>query len=256
MHELDRAPSGSAHRTALIVIEEPTIRELVSFNLRHAGFFPVTASSSLDGQRLASEVRPDVVVIDMDSPATSDTTFATELRAADQATRVPTVMMTSDVMSSCGQHGGACGATLCLSKPFSPQDLVRRIMRQLRPASVRYNAPGTGRLQAGPLMLDGERQTAAIARDGDVHEVTLRPAELKVLRCLMTDASRTLSREQILVKVWGRDSGVDLRTVDQCIRRLRSALQAIGAGALIKTVRGCGYRIDSADRQSTVEIRA
>lgn len=75
--------------------------------------------------------------------------------------------------------------------------------------------------------------------------VDLPPIERRLLQCLMSGAERVLSREQILAAVWGDGSGVDPRTVDQNIRRLRRELSQAGAGELIRTVRGVGYRFSA-----------
>jgi DNA-binding response OmpR family regulator len=97
----------------------------------------------------------------------------------------------------------------------------------------------------GPLELDTERLRLAVRRDGRTQTIDLAPVEVKLLHCLMQHADRTQDREQIVAAVWGEGSWVEPRTVDQNVKRLRRCLQEVGAGDLVKTVRGVGYRLDS-----------
>lgn len=237
-------------KTVLVVIEEPAIRELVAANLRHAGFLPVSAASAHDGRRLLAEVRPDVILIDIDAPATADTRFVVAQGAADPACLIPTVMVTSNMEHVCGLDGRVCGATLCLAKPYSPRDLVSRIARQLRPEpSQSPGAPRArrvrGALQVGPILLDAARLCATVRRDGRTQSIDLAPIEAKLLACLMQEPGRALCREHIVAAVWGDDCEIEPRTVDQYIKRLRRCLEEVAAGDLLKTVRGLGYRLDS-----------
>lgn len=246
MHDRASHPVVPPTRTVLVVIEELAIQELVSANLRHAGLFTVAASSSQDGKRLASEVRPDAVVIDLDSPGTADTSFALALRGTDAAP-VPIVMMSADTDRCCGPHRELCGAACCLSKPFSPNELVRCVLRQFRvdppPAKVRKERAHSP-MRVGTLALGREPHTASLEREGRVMDVRLTPNEMEVLRCLMSNPERIHSRNEIAAAIWGRDSTFELRTIDQCIRRLRASLDLVDAGRAITTVRGFGYRFD------------
>ncbi len=247
MHQHTTRSLTGPNRTILVVVEEPTIRELLAVNLRNAGFFPVLAATSQDGRRLVGEVRPDVVLIDLDSEATADGSFATDLRRGDRfEAAVPTVMVTSRMDAVCGASREVCGATLCIGKPYAPRELVGRIVQQLRPARRPAKKRALRRsLRVGPLELDAGRQAATIHRHGLEEGVGLAPIELKLLRCLMEHPDRTQTRAEIVQEVWGTDQSVDDRTVDQYVKRLRAALEPIGAAGMIKTVRGFGYRLDA-----------
>lgn len=233
--------------TVLVVVEEPSIRDLLSANFRSAGFFPIQATSTSDGRRLAGEVRPDVVLMDLDSPATADTTFATWL--ATGKSTVPTIMVTARLEAACGADGEICGAALCLGKPFSPRELVGHVASQLRPGDLgnaasaeRRMQPALNTLSVGPIEIDEDRHVVTVHRANGRLSLDLAPAERKLLRCLMQHPDRVLGRAQILAAIWGADSGVDVRTIDQNIRRLRRRLNAVGAGSVVKTVLGFGYR--------------
>lgn len=100
-------------------------------------------------------------------------------------------------------------------------------------------------LRAGPIEIDAERHLITVHRDGRATPVELAPVELKLLRCLMARPDHAVERRQILDAVWGEGSEVDARTVDQNIKRLRRCLEDAGAGDVIRTVRGIGYRFSA-----------
>lgn len=245
--ELSALPQAP-RKTVLIVIGEPTVRDLVAVNLRYAGFYPVLAPSARDGRRLVGQVVPDVILIDIDAQDTCDLSFASELAKVDSMRRVPTVMVTANVSRQCGVQREVCGASLCVGKPFSPRDLVGSITRQLRaPKGLPSRRPASaGSLQVGRVELDGTSHVVAVHHhDGEVRRLVLPLTELKLLQCLMSAPGKLHAREQILEAVWGAETLVDVRTVDQNVRRLRARLAELGAGDFVKTVRGYGYRLDA-----------
>lgn len=246
MNDLSTPPSRTPHRTLLLVIEEPTIRELLAASFRHAGFFPVLAATAAQGQRLAGEVRPDVVLIDLDTPATADFSIAPLQVGRDPAVPLLSVMVAAQPEAACGAQGERCGASLCIAKPYSPRELVARVLRELailngRSAAARPSARKL--LRAGPLEIDPQQRRVTLRQPGGQTELDLAPTEIKLLGCLMAHPDHVLSRDQLLTLVWGDDGATDPRTVDQNIRRLRRCFEAAGAGDLIRTVRGLGYRL-------------
>lgn len=239
------APHARAlHRTVLVLFEEPTIRELLALSFRQAGYFPVSAATAQEGWRLTREVRPDVVLIDMDSPATADPSLAHALRTAT-GTAPLTVMMTADVPGACGEHASRCGASLCVAKPFHPRELVGRVTRELRgqsaPAATREPAPS---LCSRPIEIDPRRNKVRVRLGGRIRSLELPPVEMKLLRCLLDNPGQVRTREQILAAVWGEESLIEPRSVDQTVKRLRQGLNAADAGGMVRTVRGQGYCVD------------
>jgi DNA-binding response OmpR family regulator len=233
------------HRTILVVVEEPAIRELLSVNLRQAGFFPVLAANVREARRLTGEVRPDVVLIDLDSPDAAVASFATELRRVDAASAVPTVMLTARVDEACGPANEVCGATMCIRKPYVPRELVSRIVQHMRPRRPAARKRASRKpVVVGALELDLERQAATARHGGTAHSVALAPVEMKLLRCLMVHPEQTLGRAEIVQMVWGSEDSVDARTIDQYVKRLRVALAPIGAADMVATARGLGYRFE------------
>ena len=173
-------------RTVLLVVEDVVERELIAAHFRYAGFLPMLAASAQEARRLASEFRPDAVLIDLESPG--------ELSAG-----------VSDLLT---------------------------------------HAPH--RLRAGPIEIDAERHLVTVHRNGRAVPVDLAPVELKLLQCLMARPDHAVERQHILDTVWGVGAEVDARTVDQNIKRLRRCLDDAGAGDVVRTVRGIGYRFSSA----------
>ncbi|NML18295.1 winged helix-turn-helix transcriptional regulator [Azohydromonas caseinilytica] len=228
-------------RSVLVIIENPAIRELVASHLQHARLLPLLAASAQEGRRLAGEVRPDAVLVDADSPAAAAWLDATQEAANEDP--APTLVLSSQVRQESGTPAGAAGRRLWMSKPFAPREVVRCLGEQLssRPAAP---VPAEATLRLGPLALDTLRHEVRITRGQKVDIVSLPRAELELLRCLMEHQGRVVSREQIIAATWGPDHSVDVRTVDQNIKRLRKHLDGGRGRSMIQTHRGYGYRLN------------
>jgi two-component system, OmpR family, phosphate regulon response regulator PhoB len=218
----------------LIVEDEPSIAELVSVNLRHNGFQPVWAEDGIAAQRELDAVLPDVILLDWMLPGQSGLALARKWRGDARTKTVPILMLTARGDEPDKVAGLDAGADDYITKPFSTQELLARIR-----AVLRRRAPE----QASETVTIGE-----LALDGATHRVTWRghslkvgPTEFKLLNYLMKHPERVHSRSQLLDKVWGDHVFIEERTVDVHVKRLREALG--GAGAMIETVRGAGYRL-------------
>jgi two-component system phosphate regulon response regulator PhoB len=235
---------AAAPKTALLVVEEPCVRDLISAHLHAIGWFPVSAPSSQEGCRLASQVLPDVVVMDLDSPATADSNWFFELaRSNTSGKRVHTVVLTSAV----GREGRAddpfSGADLWVSKPLDANDLMVRLARLMRPLRVRPSTPrAKPALRFARIELDRHQPTIRVRLAGSWLTLDLARTEHRLLEFLLSDPARVHSRESIRDFIWP-EAPIDLRTVDQYVRRLRRTLGTVDAGNLIGTVVGAGYRL-------------
>ena len=223
----------------LIVEDEPAIAELVSVNLRHNGFQPVWAGDGGAAQRELDAVLPDVILLDWMLPGQSGLALARKWRADSRTRAVPILMLTARGDEPDKVAGLDAGADDYITKPFSTQELLARIR-----AVLRRRAPE----QASDSVIIGE-----LALDPATHRVTWRgrtlkvgPTEFKLLHYLMRHPERVHSRSQLLDKVWGDHVFIEERTVDVHVKRLREALG--GAGAMIETVRGAGYRLAAQSR--------
>jgi two-component system phosphate regulon response regulator PhoB len=218
----------------LVVEDEPAIAELVSVNLRHNGFQPVWAADGSAAQRELDSVLPDVILLDWMLPGQSGLALARKWRADSRTKGVPILMLTARGDEPDKVAGLDAGADDYITKPFSTQELLARIR-----AVLRRRAPE----QASDTVTIGE-----LVLDAATHRVAWRglalkigPTEFKLLHYLMRHPERVHSRSQLLDKVWGDHVFIEERTVDVHVKRLREALG--GAGAMIETVRGAGYRL-------------
>ncbi|WP_157272351.1 winged helix-turn-helix transcriptional regulator [Azohydromonas aeria] len=225
-----------------MIIENTAIRDLLASHLQHARLLPILAASALEGRQLAGEVRPDAVLVDADAPAAAAWLDAPADEAAGHA--APTLVLSSRAQPGAGT---AAGRQLWISKPFAPHEVVRCLGEQLsrRQAAAAPVAPEAS-LRLGPLELDPLRHEVRVERGQKVDVISLPRAELELLRCLIEHQGRVVSREQIIAATWGADRPVDVRTVDQNIKRLRKHLDRDRTRSMIQTQRGYGYRLNVA----------
>lgn len=231
-----------APKTALLMIEEPCVREVIAAHLRAVGWFPVAAHSAQEGWRLASQVMPDVVVMDVDSSATADRAGLAELartQAADKHVR--TVVLSSAASPAPTADGKPAVPDLWVRKPLDARDLTMRLLQLLRPLRA-LTARARPKLRVGPIELDRDQPTVRVRRADSWLTLDLARTEHRLLECMFSDPSRVHSRESLRDAVWP-DALVELRTVDQYVRRLRRSLATVQATELIGTVVGTGYRL-------------
>jgi two-component system, OmpR family, phosphate regulon response regulator PhoB len=219
---------------ALIVEDEPAISELLAINLRHNGFEPVVCMDGEQAQRELDAVLPDIILLDWMLPSASGITLSRQWRKAERTRDVPILLLTARSEESDKIQGLDAGADDYITKPFSTQELMARIRAILRRRAPEQSAVA---LSVGALELDSA--THRVSWQGV--ELKVGPTEFKLLRYLMAHPERVHSRAQLLDKVWGDHVFIEERTVDVHIKRLREALH--GAGTMIDTVRGAGYRL-------------
>jgi two-component system, OmpR family, phosphate regulon response regulator PhoB len=225
----------------LLVDDEADIVELLEYNLRQAGYTVVTAR---DGSAALGEVRrqrPDLILLDLNLPDISGTEVCRRLRRDTSTQTIPIMMITARGEEIDRVVGFELGADDYVVKPFSPRELVLRIGAVLRRASVPPLPPapqGKGeRIEIGCLAIDVPHHEVRV--EGEVVELTA--LEFKLLHDLASRAGRVQSRDALLERVWGYAPGIETRTVDTHVKRLREKLGA--AREAIETVRGVGYRI-------------
>ncbi len=219
---------------ALIVEDEPAISELLAINLRHNGFEPVLCVDGEQAQRELDAVLPDIILLDWMLPGTSGIALARKWRSQERTRQIPILLLTARSEETDKIQGLDAGADDYITKPFSVQELMARVRAILRRRAPEQTAQA---LSIGALELDSA--THRVSWQGA--DLKVGPTEFKLLRYLMAHPERVHSRAQLLDKVWGDHVFIEERTVDVHIKRLREALQ--GAGSMIDTVRGAGYRI-------------
>jgi two-component system phosphate regulon response regulator PhoB len=221
----------------LVVEDEVDLAELVAFNLKQAGY---TAAIATDGASALSEVRrkkPDLIILDLMLPDLSGTEVCRRLRSDPATKPIPIVMLTARGEEVDRVLGFEVGADDYVTKPFSPRELVLRIGAVLRRSlPVEPEAPGQG-IQIGEMTIDVPRHEVRIGPE----PVPLTALEFKLLLDLASRKGRVQSRDSLLERVWGYAPGIETRTVDTHVKRLREKLGAVSH--YIETVRGVGYRI-------------
>lgn len=223
----------------LVVEDEPDIRKLVSYNLAQERF---TVLEAEDGERALTIIerkKPHLVVLDLLLPGLSGLELCRNLRARRETARIPILMLTARAGETDRVVGLEMGADDYLTKPFSPRELVARVKAILRRTEMTASAPAEV-YERGALKIDFA--TYGVFLNGKPVRLTLK--EFELLRFLVENPNRVLSRDQILNRVWG-EIFVDSRTVDVHVRRLRKAFgKHSREPEWIVTVRGVGYKFD------------
>ncbi|GAA3050872.1 response regulator transcription factor [Actinokineospora globicatena] len=227
-----RRPDGQPVRV-LVVDDEPTLAELVTLALRYEGW---DVRSALDGSsavRVAREFKPDAVVLDVMLPDFDGIEVLRRLRA--EVDGMPVLFLTAKDSVEDRIAGLTAGGDDYVTKPFSVEEVVLRLRALLRRTGVTESGGGSA-LVVGDLTLDED--TREVFRAGE--SVTLTATEFELLRFLMRNPRRVLSKTQILDRVWNYDFGGQANIVELYISYLRKKIDA-GREPMIHTMRGAGY---------------
>ena len=217
----------------LVVDDERPITDLVSMALRYEGFAVQTAATARDARSAVMEFRPALVVLDVGLP--DEDGFAFVQRLVADGMKVPVIFLTARDATEDKVRGLTVGGDDYVTKPFSIEELVARIrvvLRRHQPAA----ADESRRLVLSDLELDED--THEVIRAGQPVELTR--TEFRLLRYLLMNAGRVLSRAQILDHVWDYDFGGDASVLETYISYLRRKIDW-AEPPLVHTVRGVGY---------------
>jgi two-component system alkaline phosphatase synthesis response regulator PhoP len=230
-----------AGKKILIVEDEPDIRKLLQYNLTQEHFKVLEAD---DGEKALKSVRqekPDLIVLDLMLPGLSGLEVCRVLRERSETSRIPVLMLTAKAGEADRVVGLEMGADDYLTKPFSPRELVARVKAILRRSEPQTAASDAEGYEKGALKINFLTYEAFVK--GKSIRLTLK--EFELLRFLVQNPNRVLSRDQLLDRVWGSEVFVDPRTVDVHIRRLRKAIERNDRKPeWVLTVRGVGYKFD------------
>ncbi len=227
-------PQENTKSKVLVVEDEPDAIELISFNLKNAGFEVTTATDGQEALETARKIEPDIILLDLMLPEVDGLEVCKILRRNAKTADIPIVMLTAKAAEIDRVLGLELGADDYITKPFSPREVVLRLKNVL---GRRQPAPANqDELRVEGIVINIPRHEVSV--DGEVIELTA--TEFRLLTLLMERRGRVQSREKLLQDVWGYESNVDTRTVDTHMRRLRDKLK--GASKYLDTVRGVGYR--------------
>lgn len=222
----------------LLVEDDAALAELVGWHLTREGHEVQITADGEDALMLVRENPPDLILLDWMIESLSGIEVCRRLRRLPETANIPIIMLTARGEEEDRIRGLETGADDYVTKPFSPRELVARVgavLRRLRPALA------GSRLSHDDLELDPVAYR--VRRGGEA--IALGPTEFRLLKHFLEHPGRVFSRSQLLDSVWGRDSDIELRTVDVHIRRLRKAINRDGATDLIRTVRSAGYALDA-----------
>ena len=221
----------------LLVEDDPSLIELVRYNLEAADF---DVAVEMDGDAGLMAIRErdfDLVILDWMMPNMSGIEVVRQIRRMNDKRATPVIMLTARGEETDKIRGLDAGADDYVVKPFSPAELVSRVR-----ALLRRSTPDMGAETLAYEDLEMDLVSHKVNRGG--RSVHLGPTEYRLLRVLMENPNRVYSREQLLDKAWGQNIYVEIRTVDVHVRRLRRAINIDGKPDLIRTVRGSGYALD------------
>lgn len=224
----------------LVIDDEMHIVELLKFNLETHNYEVDYAYDGIDGYIKAKENKPDLILLDWMLPNINGIDILKKIRSDKSLKHIPVIMLTAKNMESDKVEGLEIGADDYITKPFSIKELLARISSVLR----RYNISGQSEesiLSIGNLKLDLQKHE--VYRGSEKIELTLK--EFELLKLLIENKGKVLSRNYLLDKIWGYEYYGETRTVDVHIRYLRKKIEDNAPSErYIQTIRGVGYKID------------
>ena len=232
-------PATRTH--VLVVDDEKDIAGLIKHGLEKGGDIEVEIVGTGDGAlKAVNERTPDLIVLDLNLPVLSGLEVCRILRSRPNTATVPIIMLTARTSESDRVTGLDVGADDYITKPFSLRELAARVRAVLRRGRTESSngARGTEALIYRGKHLVADFDAVAISVNGEAIRLTRR--EFELLRYLVENRNRVLSRDRLLERVWGYDRFVETRSVDVHVGRLRGKLGE--AGRQIETVVGLGYR--------------
>jgi DNA-binding response OmpR family regulator len=228
---------GAERSRILVVEDELDVAQLVKHTLERSGDAEVrVVSSGTAAIAAVAEQPPDLLILDLNLPGLDGTQVCRLVRARPATAALPIIMLTARTGEEDRVLGLDLGADDYITKPFSPRELAARVRAVLRRRPAITAGAAISLYRGAHLVADFD--AVAVTVDGDPIRLTRR--EFELLRCLVENRNRVLSRDRLLVRVWGYDQSIETRSVDVHVGRLRQKLGT--AGPQIETVVGLGYR--------------
>ena len=230
------SPATEQQPRILVVDDEEYLTDLLSTSLRFQGFEVLCAWSGFDALSVVASFAPDLILLDVTMPDIDGIEVCRRLR--DSGNSVPVIFLTARDTKADLLSGFAIGGDDYITKPFSLEEVVVRIRAVLKRSST--GGEDEEILTYADLLMN--EATHVVTRGGK--EIDLSPTEWRLLRYLMVNAERVLSKQQILSYVWSYDFGGEVGSVETYISYLRKKIDS-GRGPLIQTIRGVGYTLRS-----------
>ncbi len=224
----------------LVVEDEESFSDALSYMLRREGFEAVVARSGPEALAEFDRSGADIVLLDLMLPGLPGTEVCRTLR---QKSSVPVIMLTARDSEIDKVVGLELGADDYVTKPYSARELIARIRAVLRRGVADEAEAGAGgvALDAGPVRMDVERHVVTVR--GSTTSLPLK--EFELLEMLLRNSGRVLTRSQLIDRVWGSDYVGDTKTLDVHVKRLRAKIEPDPANpSYLVTVRGLGYKLE------------
>jgi two-component system phosphate regulon response regulator PhoB len=219
----------------LVIDDEVDVTELLSYNLKQRGFVSQSVNDPKRALEAARTFKPDLIVLDIMMPDLSGLQVCRMIRQESSLKKIPIIFLSAKTEENDRIEGFESGADDYVCKPFSPKELMLRVLVILKRAGD--GDDGQALLQLNGINLDVEHHSVRVRNK----VVELTATEFRLLRLLMQERGKVQTRETLLQKVWNYQNDMETRTVDTHIRRLREKLGEEGSG--LETVRGVGYRM-------------
>jgi two-component system phosphate regulon response regulator PhoB len=223
------------NKKILIVEDDKNILKLIKYNLEKEGFSVFTAITGEGGLDVVEQEDIDLAILDLMLPKMDGLDLCRKIKQDEFNCSIPVVIVTAKGEEVDRIVGFELGADDYLVKPFSVRELILRVKAILR-RKPKEKKPA-GKISIGKIELDSQKFKVSINNKN----IKLTPMEFKLLKILMSENEKVLSREKLLSEVWGIDSDITTRTVDTHIKHLRQKLGK--EGERIETVRGFGYKL-------------
>ena len=223
----------------LVVEDEETLAEAISFLLSKEGFDVEIAATGTDAVEKFEKNGADLILLDLMLPGMSGTEVCRQIRTKSA---VPIIMLTAKDSEIDKVVGLELGADDYVTKPYSSRELIARIRAVLRRGELVDSSAEVGILTVGPVRLDIDRHIISV----NGLPISLPLKEFELLEFLLRNEGRVLTRGQLIDRVWGGDYYGDTKTLDVHIKRLRSKIEVDPANpVLIQTIRGLGYKFEA-----------
>jgi len=222
----------------LVVEDEETLAEAISFLLSKEGFDVSVAATGPEAVELFEKNGADLILLDLMLPGLSGTEVCRQIRTKSS---VPIIMLTAKDSEIDKVVGLEIGADDYVTKPYSSRELIARIRAVLRRGELHDVADDGAVIEVGPVRMDTDRHVISV----NGAEVSIPLKEFELLEFLMRNPGRVLTRIQLIDRVWGSDYVGDTKTLDVHIKRLRAKIEKDPANPeFIQTVRGMGYKME------------
>lgn len=227
------------HMRILVVDDDPPSVKMTAFLLREEGYEVLAANNGRDALLLLEREKPDLVLLDVMMPGLDGFETLRQIRSRDS---IPVIFLSAKGETADRVAGLEIGADDYLAKPFEPSELLARVKAVLRRTEAYALGDSSDRIESGGIRLDPLTNRAELAAG---RTVELTPIECRLLHCVMRNAGRVLTHDQLLNSVWGTNYGGYPNQIAVYVRRLRTKIEEDpDHPQRLVTVRGVGYRFE------------